>query len=84
MKMNKEELSDLLMLAGVLPVIADKLEDLNVSVFSQNLKRKATMLIEEIRKNDANLLQGGDITIFEEQNNIGISFREWCKTNFDK
>lgn len=83
MKMNKEELADLLMLSGVLPVIADKLEDLNVSVFTQNLKRKTTMLIDEIRKLDSQLMQGTDLSIIEQQHNIGLSFRNWQKENFE-
>ncbi len=48
MKVSIETEKKLLVLCGVLPVLADYIEDLNMEfVFSKNIKRKANMLMDE-------------------------------------
>lgn len=79
---HQEELSKLLTLVGVLPVLADYMEDLNSSVFTKQLKNKCNLLLTEIRKIDVKLMQGTDIKTIEQQHNIGLAFRQWQKENF--
>jgi hypothetical protein len=79
---NKDEIEKLLTLVGVLPVLADFMEDLNSSVFTQSLKNKCNLLIKEIRQKDELLMRGTDLTIIEQQHNIGLAFRQWHKQNF--
>ena len=58
MKPAKETEKKLLALCGVLPVLADFIEDLNMEhVFTKNIKRKANLLLEEIRKTDEGILK---------------------------
>ena len=74
----------LLVLCGVLPVLADFIEDLNLEyVFSKNIKRKANMLMDEIRQNDERILKHTDIQIQSQQVDIQIAFRQWIKDNFN-
>ena len=79
---NKDEIEKLLTLVGVLPVLADFMEDLNSSVFTQSLKNKCNLLIKEIRQKDELLMRGTDLSIIEQQHNIGLAFRQWHKQNF--
>ena len=79
---HQEELSKLLALVGVLPVLADFMEDLNSSVFTKQVKNKCNLLLTEIRKIDTQLMQGTDLSIIEQQHNIGLAFRQWQKENF--
>lgn len=71
----------LVTLSAVLPVLADFIEDLNDQyVFKQDLKRKANMLAEEIRKTDDKILQVyGDNReeIYEQQVELQLLFRQW-------
>ena len=80
----QEELSKLLALVGVLPVLADFMEDLNSSVFTKQVKNKCNLLLTEIRRIDTQLMQGTDLSIIEQQHNIGLAFRQWQKENFKK
>ena len=74
----------LLVLCGVLPVLADFIEDLNLEyVFSKNIKRKANMLMDEIRQNDERILKHTDIQTQSQQVDIQIAFRQWIKDNFN-
>jgi hypothetical protein len=73
----------ILVLAGVLPVIANIIEDLNDDLFKQSLKRTANLLHQEIRKNDEMILRKTGIEIWEEQAFISRSFNMWIKKNFD-
>lgn len=77
--MTKEH--KLVTLSAVLPVLADFIEDLNDQyVFKQDLKRKANMLAEEIRKTDDKILQVyGDNReeIYEQQVELQLLFRKW-------
>ena len=74
----------LLVLCGVLPVLADFIEDLNLEyVFSKNIKRKANMLMDEIRQNDERILKHMDMQTQSQQVDIQIAFRQWIKDNFN-
>jgi len=54
--MRKEK--KLVALAVILPVLADFIDELNdQSIFKQDLKRKANMLLHEIRRVDNQVLQ---------------------------
>ncbi len=73
----------LVTLSAVLPVLADFIEDLNDQfVFKQDLKRKANILAEEIRKVDNRLLRvedGNSEEIFTQQVALQLEFRNWIK-----
>lgn len=77
--MTKEH--KLVTLSAVLPVLADFIEDLNDQyVFKQDLKRKANMLADEIRKTDDKVLQVyGDNReeIYQQQVELQLLFRQW-------
>jgi hypothetical protein len=79
--MTKEQ--KLLALCGVLPVLGDFIEDLNdQGVFKRVIKQKANMLLEEIQRVDATILEGGNMDIFQQQIEIQQSFRQWVEQNF--
>lgn len=73
----------LLVLAGILPVIADMIEDLNDDLFKQSLKHKAKALHEEIIKNDQMILKATGMEIINEQINIQRAFYIWINSGFD-
>jgi hypothetical protein len=84
MKVNIETEKKLLVLCGVLPVLADYIEDLNMEfVFSKNIKRKANMLMDEIRQNDERILKHTDMEVNAQQIDIQRAFRQWIKDNFN-
>lgn len=78
-----EKQQKILVLAGVLPAIADIIEDLNDVLFKQELKRAANILHQEIRKNDEMILRKTGVKLFDEQVLITRSFNVWIKKNFD-
>jgi hypothetical protein len=73
----------LVALSAVLPVLADFIEDLNDQfVFKQDLKRKANILAEEIRRVDNRVLQvhgENREEIFKQQIDLQLEFRKWIK-----
>jgi hypothetical protein len=73
----------LVTLSAVLPVLADFIEDLNDQfVFKQDLKRKANILVDEIRKVDNRLLRiedGNSEEIFKQQIDLQLEFRNGIK-----
>lgn len=73
---------DVLMLVGVLPVIADIIEDNYGDTLKYSVKKKAKELVEEIRKMDHHLMDGAEINVIEEQHRIGLAFRAWYKEHF--
>lgn len=84
MEVNRETEKKLLVLCGVLPVLADYIEDLNMEhVFSKNIKRKANMLMDDIRCNDERILKNTDSDIHTQQIDIQLAFRQWIKENFN-
>jgi hypothetical protein len=79
--MTKEK--KLLALCGVLPVLGDFIEDLNdQGVFKRVIKQKANMLLQEIQRVDATILEGGNMDVFQQQIEIQQSFRKWVEQNF--
>ena len=79
--MTKEQ--KLLALCGVLPVLGDFIEDLNdQGVFKRVIKQKANMLLQEIQRVDATILEGGNMDVFQQQIEIQQSFRKWVEQNF--
>lgn len=74
----------LVALCAVLPVLADWIEDLNdQSVFKQDLKRKANMLTQEIRRVDNQVLQvygENREQIYEQQVDLQIRFRQFVES----
>lgn len=77
--MTKEH--KLVTLSAVLPVLADFIDDLNDQfVFKQDLKRKANILADEIRRVDNRVLQVyGDNReeIYQQQVELQLLFRKW-------
>ena len=73
----------LVTLSAILPVLADFIEDLNDQyVFKQDLKRKANILAEEIRKVDHKVLQVyGEKReeIYSQQVDLQLLFRKWIE-----
>jgi hypothetical protein len=73
----------LVALSAVLPVLADFIEDLNDQfVFKQDLKRKANILADEIRKVDYKVLQVyGEKRneIYDQQVQLQLLFRQWIE-----
>lgn len=73
----------LVALSAVLPVLADFIEDLNDQyIFKQDLKRKANILADEIRKVDYKVLQVyGEKRdeIYEQQVQLQLLFRQWIE-----
>lgn len=61
---------------GVMPVLADFLEDQN---FNQQMKMIANDLIASIRRFDNYFMRDADIELSEQQNNINLAFRQWLK-----
>jgi hypothetical protein len=74
----------LVALAAVLPVLADFIDDLNEqSVFKQNLKRKANILMQEIRRVDNQVLEvygENREEIYNQQVDLQIKFRQFVES----
>jgi hypothetical protein len=74
----------LVALGAVLPVLADWIEDLNdQSVFKQNLKRKANILMQEIRRVDNQVLEvygENREEIYNQQVDLQIRFRQFVES----
>jgi hypothetical protein len=79
--MRKEH--KLVALCAVLPVLADFIEELNEqSIFKQGLKRKANILVEEIRIVDNQVLQvygKNREEIYQQQIELQLLFRKWVQ-----
>lgn len=80
--MNSE--ANKLTLVGVLPVIADIIEDEYGNSLRFKVKQKARELVEEIRKMDEAVMSK-DTTLaeHEEQHRIALSFRQWQRDHFE-
>ena len=74
----------LVALCAVLPVLADWIEDLNdQSVFKQDLKRKANMFMQEVRRVDNKVLEiygENREQIYEQQVDLQIRFRQFVES----
>ena len=73
----------LVALCAFLPVLADFIEDLNdQSIFRQDLKRKANMLLQEIQRTDRAVLRiDGENAeqVYNEQIDFQRAFRQWIE-----
>jgi hypothetical protein len=61
---------------GILPVLADFLEDLH---FSQTMKMKVNHTINSIRSLDNYIMRYAPIEVVEEQHNVALWFRNELK-----
>lgn len=79
----KRNLEKLIVLTAILPVLGDYIEDLNDSnIFKQNIKRKANMFLDEIRKTDRLIIDSAVSDAMNQQVDIQRAFRQWVKENF--
>jgi len=77
--MNQE--LKLLASIGILPVLADFLEDLNEDkAFRTEMKMATQNLIGQIRKLDERIMKNASAETSEQQVNIQIAFRQWLRT----
>ena len=69
----------LLAVVGILPVIADLIEDVKLY---QLPKKYANMFIDEVRKVDNIIIKDAELEAQSQQVNIQRAFRQWLKTEF--
>ena len=62
---------------GIMPVLADFLEDQD---FNQQMKMVANDLIASIRRFDNYFMRDADIELIDQQVNIQLVFRQWLKS----
>lgn len=75
----------LIAIVGILPVLADFIEDLNdEKIFTKAIKMRAKHLLDEIRKSDKRLLDDANQEIWNQQMDIQIAFRQWLKNAEDE
>ena len=79
----KRNLEKLIVLTAILPVLGDYIEDLNdANIFKKNVKRRANMFLDEIRKTDRLIIDNADVEAQNQQIDIQRAFRQWVKENF--
>lgn len=61
---------------GIIPVLADFLEDQD---FNQQMKMVTNDLIASIRRFDNYFMRDADIELIDQQIQIQLSFRQWLK-----
>jgi hypothetical protein len=61
---------------GIMPVLADFLED---QEFNQQMKMIANDLIASIRRFDNYFMRDADIELIDQQVNIQLAFRQWLQ-----
>jgi len=74
MKLKLE--TKLLGAVGIMPVLADFLED---QEFNQQMKMVANDLIASIRRFDNYFMRDADIELIDQQIQIQLLFRQWLK-----
>jgi len=62
---------------GIMPVLADFLED---QEFNQQMKMVSNNLIASIRRFDNYFMRDADIELIDQQIQIQIAFRQWLKS----
>ena len=67
----------LLSAIGIMPVLADFLED---QEFNQQMKMVANDLIASIRRFDNYFMRDADIELIDQKLNIQLAFRQWLKS----
>jgi Asp-tRNA(Asn)/Glu-tRNA(Gln) amidotransferase B subunit len=69
----------LLAVVGILPAIADLIEDVKLYQLS---KKYANMFIDEVRKTDTTVIKDAELEAQSQQVNIQRAFRQWLNTEF--
>ena len=69
----------LLAVVGILPVLADLIEDVKLY---QLPKKYANMFIDEVRKVDNIVIADAELEAQSQQVNIQRAFRQWLETEF--
>ena len=69
----------LLAVVGILPAIADLIEDVKLYQLS---KKYANMFIDEVRKTDTTVIADAELEAQSQQVNIQRAFIQWLKTEF--
>jgi hypothetical protein len=69
----------LLAVVGILPAIADLIEDVKLYQLS---KKYANMFIDEVRKTDTTVIADAELEAQSQQVNIQRAFLQWLKTEF--
>jgi hypothetical protein len=69
----------LLAVVGLLPVLADLLED--VELF-RNSKKYANLFLNEVRRVDDRIIKDAELEAQSQQVNIQRAFRQWLETEF--
>jgi hypothetical protein len=68
----------LLATIGLLPVLADFIEDLNdQNLLSRDMKLKLGNVMNQIRTIDKRVMDSADARVIEEQINMQMAFRQW-------
>jgi uncharacterized protein YprB with RNaseH-like and TPR domain len=79
--MNKQQEIKFIGVMGMLPLMADFMEDLINVNLKRELKQQANTLIANIRRFDKMLMDTGDIETIEQQNDIQRALRQWVNDN---
>jgi hypothetical protein len=69
----------LLAVVGILPAIADLIEDVKLYQLS---KKYANMFLDEVRKTDTTVIKDAELEAQSQQVNIQRAFRQWLETEF--
>jgi len=69
----------LLAVVGILPAIADLMEDIKLF---RSSKRYANMFIDEVRRLDDVIIKDAEFEVLSQQANIQRAFYQWLKTEF--
>jgi len=78
--MKKKMTNEMKLLAtiGLLPVLADFIEDLNdQNLLSRDMKLKLGNVMNQIRTIDKRVMDSADARVIEEQINMQMAFRQW-------
>lgn len=77
-KLTREQKA--LIVASLLPVIADMTEDLELF---RLVKNRANLFIEEVRKIDNFIIGNAEFDAQAQQVNLQIAFTQWLKTHLN-
>jgi hypothetical protein len=69
----------LLAVVGILPVLADLIEDVELYQMS---KKRANMFVDEVRRVDNIIIKDAQLDAQSQQVNIQRAFIQWLKTEF--
>jgi hypothetical protein len=69
----------LLAVVGILPAIADLIEDIELF---KNSKKYANLFLNEVRRVDNIIIKDAELEAQSQQVNIQRAFRQWLETEF--